>query len=61
MIQFLSPAPLVLFSAVFWLLLAFWAVGGFLVAVMFAVLLDHVLQRIARTELALENRSSGEG
>lgn len=61
MISFLSPIPVVLFAAVFWLLLAIWAIGGFSIAVLFAVLLDYVLQRIARTELALDQHSSGKG
>ncbi|MEL7343806.1 MAG: hypothetical protein AAFN59_02980 [Pseudomonadota bacterium] len=52
MANLVSPIPVVLFAAVFWLLLAIWAIGGFAAAVLFSVLLDYVLQRIVRAEMS---------
>ena len=56
-----SPIPAVLFAAIFWLLIAIWALGGFAAAVLFSVLLDYVLQRVARTELGLSDGPGGKG
>ena len=56
-----APVPTVLFAAILWLLVAIWALGGFAAAVLFAVVLDYVLQRIARTESTLDNQSGGKG
>lgn len=59
MTNMLGPIPVVLFAAIFWLLLAIWAIGGFPAAVLFSVLLDHVLQKIARSEVSLSEGEVG--